>query len=188
MASGPGRIGSGETRADRTRTLAGRTRTLADRGRTLADRALTLADRTRGRLRIRIWASCATAAALVLGGMLTATSASAQQRQAAAPAAHPRVAGHLHAVPGHHDYAAVCAAAKAHHFACLALVRTNVKTHLQPAARADAGPVGDGYGPSNLQSAYNLPSSTAGSGQTVAVVDAFDDPSAASDLATYRSA
>ncbi|HEX3647510.1 MAG TPA: putative Ig domain-containing protein, partial [Pseudonocardiaceae bacterium] len=31
------------------------------------------------------------------------------------------------------------------------------------------------------------PSSTAGSGQTVAIVDAFDDPNAASDLATYRS-
>ena len=33
-----------------------------------------------------------------------------------------------------------------------------------------------------------LPSQTAGAGQTVAVVDAYDDPSAESDLATYRSA
>jgi subtilase family serine protease len=38
-----------------------------------------------------------------------------------------------------------------------------------------------------LQSAYNLPSSTAGSGQTIAIVDAFDDPKAESDLAVYRS-
>src|SRR5437763_1710651 len=44
-----------------------------------------------------------------------------------------------------------------------------------------------GYGPSDLQSAYTLPSSTAGAGQTVAIVDAFDDPSAESDLAVYRS-
>ncbi|MDQ1750655.1 MAG: hypothetical protein QOE71_1711, partial [Pseudonocardiales bacterium] len=44
-----------------------------------------------------------------------------------------------------------------------------------------------GYGPSSLQSAYALPSATAGSGQTVAIVDAYDDPSAESDLAAYRT-
>jgi hypothetical protein len=44
-----------------------------------------------------------------------------------------------------------------------------------------------GYGPTDLQSAYNLPSSTGGSGQTVYIVDAYDDPSAESDLAVYRS-
>jgi subtilase family serine protease len=44
-----------------------------------------------------------------------------------------------------------------------------------------------GYGPADLQSAYKLPSSTAGTGQTVAIVDAFDDPTAESDLAQYRS-
>jgi subtilase family serine protease len=36
-------------------------------------------------------------------------------------------------------------------------------------------------------SAYHLPSATAGLGQTVAIVDAYDDPSAESDLAVYRS-
>ncbi|MFL5627708.1 MAG: peptidase S8 [Ktedonobacteraceae bacterium] len=44
-----------------------------------------------------------------------------------------------------------------------------------------------GYNPADLQSAYNLPSSTAGSGQTVAIVDAYDDPNAESDLGVYRS-
>jgi Predicted protease len=44
-----------------------------------------------------------------------------------------------------------------------------------------------GYGPADLQSAYRLPSAAAGSGQTVAVVDAYDLPSADSDLTTYRS-
>jgi subtilase family serine protease len=51
---------------------------------------------------------------------------------------------------------------------------------------AAAAPAG-GYGPADLQSAYALPSGTAGAGQTVAIVDAFDDPKAESDLATYRS-
>lgn len=46
---------------------------------------------------------------------------------------------------------------------------------------------GIGYAPSDLQSAYNLPSTTNGTGRTIAVVDAYDDPNAASDLATYRT-
>lgn len=44
-----------------------------------------------------------------------------------------------------------------------------------------------GYNPADLQSAYKLPSSTAGSGQTVAIVDAYNDPNAESDLGVYRS-
>jgi hypothetical protein len=46
---------------------------------------------------------------------------------------------------------------------------------------------GGGYAPSDLQSAYDLPSSTDGTGRTVAVVDAYDDPTAEADLAVYRS-
>ncbi|MFJ2841720.1 peptidase S8 [Streptomyces griseofuscus] len=42
-----------------------------------------------------------------------------------------------------------------------------------------------GYGPADLQSAYKLPAD-GGAGQTVAVIDAYDDPRAESDLATYR--
>ena len=71
--------------------------------------------------------------------------------------------------------------------ACLVLIRTNVRQR-QRSASPDAVPGGVGYGPSQLQSAYVLPSSTAGSGQTVAIVDAYDYPNAASDLAAYRSA
>jgi subtilase family serine protease len=44
-----------------------------------------------------------------------------------------------------------------------------------------------GLNPVDLQGAYNLPSATAGSGQTVAIVDAYDDPNAESDLGVYRS-
>jgi subtilase family serine protease len=43
-----------------------------------------------------------------------------------------------------------------------------------------------GYGPGDLRSAYNLPSA-GGTGQTVAIVDAYDDSTAQADLNTYRS-
>jgi subtilase family serine protease len=62
---------------------------------------------------------------------------------------------------------------------CYSLIRTD--------AFAEAFPDVAGYGPSDLQSAYKLPSATAGTGQTVGVVDAFDDPTAGSDLQLYRS-
>jgi subtilase family serine protease len=58
------------------------------------------------------------------------------------------------------------------------------------AIRVDKGPGGGGpagYTPADLQSAYKLPSATAGSGQTVAIVDAYDDPRAESDLGVYRA-
>lgn len=44
-----------------------------------------------------------------------------------------------------------------------------------------------GYYPCDLQNAYSLPSATAGVGQTVAIVDAFDYPKAEADLGVYRS-
>ena len=56
---------------------------------------------------------------------------------------------------------------------------------VSPAADADGD---DGaYSPAYLQSAYNAPSATNGTGQTVAIVDAYDDPTAEADLATYRA-
>jgi hypothetical protein len=86
------------------------------------------------------------------------------------------------------DFRRACAATHKHGvMSCMALIRTNVKHYSQKAIGPNAAPTGDGYGPSNLQSAYDLPSSTAGSGKTVAVIDAYNDPDAAADLATYRS-
>jgi subtilase family serine protease len=69
----------------------------------------------------------------------------------------------------------VCGAAPVGYAHCHAL-------RVSPNASSPAG-----YNPADLQSAYNLPSSTAGSGQTVAIVDAYDDPNAESDLGIYRS-
>ncbi|MGO9078357.1 MAG: hypothetical protein ACLQDY_04870, partial [Streptosporangiaceae bacterium] len=87
------------------------------------------------------------------------------------------------------DYKRACRVATRHgRMACMVLIRTNVAQQSQRKLGPDQAPSGEGYGPSSLQSAYNLPSSTAGSGETVAVVDAYNDPNAASDLAAYRSA
>jgi RHS repeat-associated protein len=44
-----------------------------------------------------------------------------------------------------------------------------------------------GWAPSDLWSAYSLPSWQLGYGRTVGIVDAYDDPTVESDLATYRS-
>lgn len=43
------------------------------------------------------------------------------------------------------------------------------------------------YEPCDLWAAYNLPALTAGNGQTIAIIDSYDDPNAESDLAVYRS-
>jgi subtilase family serine protease len=64
---------------------------------------------------------------------------------------------------------------------CFALRRTDLKTIRALAPNATPS----GLGPSDLTSAYKLGSG--GSGATVAIVDAYDDPNAESDLATYRS-
>src|SRR5947207_1512922 len=60
---------------------------------------------------------------------------------------------------------------------CFALRRTDIAAHPASATLAVSG-----YGPSDLQRAYNL--GAGGSGATVAIVDAYDDPNAESDLAT----
>ena len=65
---------------------------------------------------------------------------------------------------------------------CFALQRTDIKG----AAGAHLGAPPAGYGPGDLDSAYNLPSATSGGGQTVAIVDAFDYPNAEAELAVYR--
>jgi subtilase family serine protease len=80
----------------------------------------------------------------------------------------------------------VCAAPTAGSAACDALVVTG-PSGLAFNAKPTKSTTIAGYHPADLQGAYALPSSSAGSGQTVAIVDAYDDPYAASDLATYRS-
>lgn len=49
------------------------------------------------------------------------------------------------------------------------------------------GPMVNGWKPADFQAAYNLPSSTKGAGNIVAIVDAFDNPNVTSDLTAYRN-
>jgi hypothetical protein len=61
-----------------------------------------------------------------------------------------------------------------------------VDTGSKSSPRATTSPVG--YVPGQIKTAYGFdPSSTAGSGQTVAIVDAYDSPTIENDLATFSS-
>ncbi len=118
---------------------------------------------------IRKIISTAATAILVTAGLTFAGTAPAQAK------------------PTTFRYTHSCATAVAHGYAhCFAVLRTPVTNQsadqVNPAAAAPTG-----LGPADLQSAYNLPSSSAGSGQTIAIVDAYDDPNAAADLNTYRN-
>ncbi len=75
----------------------------------------------------------------------------------------------------------VCGAAADGSARCHARVVTDAKGN--PAVT----PAPNGYGPATLQSAYSLPSSSAGGGKVFAIVDAYDAPTAEADLGTYRS-
>lgn len=70
---------------------------------------------------------------------------------------------------------------------CMALVRTN--TRVRPLGIQALATPPSGYGPADLQSAYNMASASAsaGTGEVVAIVDAYNDPNAEADLAAYRA-
>ncbi|MFH9006952.1 peptidase S8 [Streptomyces afghaniensis] len=131
-----------------------------------------------GRRRWRRTAAAVTAtAALLLTGLTTAAHADT------APASTSRVTWTRScALPRHKD-----------EMACNALRVTGGRTAFQqqhgisPTATEATSP--SGYGPSDLQDAYGLTSAAAtnGTGRTIAIVDAYDDPDAESDLAAYRS-
>ena len=112
---------------------------------------------------------CLALPAAVTLSLLTVTGTAAAQAGPAVPAGTtPRPA---------------CSLASPGHATCFALIRASGQARADTAAPA-------GYGPADLASAYNLVSaqaSGAGAGQTVAIVDAYNDPTAAADLALYRA-
>ncbi len=111
-------------------------------------------------------ASALVLSVLVVSGAFTFTSASAHSATQAS---------------SHHSHSQrVCSASAPGFVHCNALLL--VKDGVKPNASSPSG-----YNPPDLQGAYNLPSATAGSGQTVAIVDAYNDPNAEADLGTYRS-
>ena len=116
-------------------------------------------------MRIRVF-SAVTAALLASAGTLTVAATGAT----AAPS--PTGAGHA---------ARVCARPSAGMAGCHALVRTDA------AGKPQATAAPSGYGPADLQSAYKLAGATSRPGATVAIVDAYDDPTAEADLGVYRA-
>src|SRR5215216_3339263 len=64
---------------------------------------------------------------------------------------------------------------------CLALRRNDIGRGAHPKATFSYE---KGYTPSDLRSAYNVPAG--GAGETIAIVDAFDNPNALQDLKVYR--
>jgi hypothetical protein len=132
--------------------------------------------------------SASAGLALVLG--LTAPVAA---QAVAIPAGHPSSSNapstRPAATPG--NVVNACGPVSAGRARCFAEVRTDVhagKGVRGPAAHAAgsaATALPPGFGPADLRSAYALPSS-GGAGQTVAVVEAGDTPTAEADLAVYR--
>ena len=78
--------------------------------------------------------------------------------------------------------ARVCGDVGAGFARCQAWVRTDIQGPIAPNTPG-------GYAPGDLQTAYGLTadSQANGGGQTVAIVDAYDDPNVESDLNVYRS-
>lgn len=135
-------------------------------------RAFTQASRAMGSL---VTTGVALAATVLLAvGPAQAVVA----RDGAAAARQPGPAPQLSA-----NTSAACATPRQQGFArCFAMVRTPSDHRIT----ADAGgPPPGALGPADIQSAYQLPAS--GGGQTVAIVDAYGDSHAESDLAAFRA-
>jgi len=114
-------------------------------------------------MRVRVLLAVSAATLTGLTAMVGSTTANAA----------PSQTGQLHS-------AKVCAAPSAGNATCMSLVRTD--THGKPIATLTPS----GYGPASIQSAYKLTGLKSGA-RTVAIVDAYNDPTAEADLATYRT-
>jgi hypothetical protein len=113
--------------------------------------------------------------------------AQAMARAAAAPVpalpANAQFVATPHVAPAIAGVDQACATpARPGQMACMALVRTTGRHAGQDSSTPS------GYTPQNLQSAYGLTTaaSDAGNGESIAIVDAYNDQNAAADLAVYR--
>ncbi|MDH2442778.1 S53 family peptidase [Amnibacterium sp. CER49] len=114
--------------------------------------------------------SVAAVGALLIGGALPAMAAT-----------HPSGAAHRSAEAALHSVH-VCTNPQAGHAACQAEVTADSVGK----PMATTGPTG--LAPATIKSVYGFPtSSTAGSGQTIAIVNAYDDPTAEADLQTFST-
>ena len=83
-------------------------------------------------------------------------------------------------------FAHVCAAAAPGEASCHAIIRTDTGAGRSPQPGSGTTAFPAGYGPAELQGAYGLTNATSTT-NTVAIVDAYDDPNLESDLGVYRS-
>ena len=111
------------------------------------------------------------------------TSAATVECPAVSGAGRLAFAAKLRRAAAQHVPRATCGSPEPGHAQCFAEEVAGTAGSPSPGCLANNG----AYDPCDLQSAYDLPSATRGTGRTVAVVDAFDDANAESDLAVYRS-
>lgn len=130
------------------------------------------------------------AAGLAAASILAMTTANAQTVPAAAPAPG---SGQLAPAAGQQPRHA-CGVPSAGRAVCLTIIDGGSGAPRLSRRAAGTGPGGltapaapQPLAPADLQAAYKLPSATRGQGGTIAIVDAFDDPAAESDLAAYRA-
>ncbi len=137
--------------------------------------------------RPRYWLTVAAVAAAVAGSAITAaTACSTPARAGAAASARPAANSIQYAIGKPACVAGKSSRAQA---TCDAMIRELVSKTTKGArefrvgAAGTLGPAG-GLTPGDFASAYHL-KTTGGAGQTVAIVDAYNDPNIASDLATF---
>jgi subtilase family serine protease len=136
-------------------------------------------------IRLTVTVLSAAAATFGLAAMPVAASAAPARQASGAPAHAAAPAG---AGPQHGDTRQVCpVVTRPGYVTCQSVIKLASAARNAPAATGPAAAIA--YGPGSLQSAYGLvkAAATRGKGRTVAIVDAFNDPHAAADLAVYRS-
>jgi subtilase family serine protease len=119
---------------------------------------------------MRVISRTTAAAATLLTAAALATVGYSAKAAPASPGAAPAISR-------------VCAAAKPGTASCLSYVRSGAQpgSDVRPNAAAPSG-----LNPADLRSAYKI-TSAGSAGQTIAIVDAFNDPTAEADLGVYRS-
>ena len=125
------------------------------------------------------------AGAVRAGAVRASTAGHASAATVKTSPAHPRPKAQASPKSAEAHYTnAGCNAAnlKKNYAQCFAVVYTAIKDKI---AATPNQPPASALGPADIQSAYKLPAT--GQGETVAIVDAFGDSTAESDLATFRS-
>jgi hypothetical protein len=131
-------------------------------------------------------AGVATAAAAAPQVPVAASGSAAVTRVTPAPGHGLRFVARPHAVRLPAGQRLICGQPAAPgQMVCQAVVGTRAGA----SAPAVAGVPADGYSPASLRSAYGITSASLhrGSGETVAIVDAYNEPDLARNLASYRS-